>query len=54
MLFRYALLYVFGPIGVIVSIMFVVGLVKTAFHSEPVTDIVEEALEEVTRKRRRK
>ena len=52
MLFRYALLYVFGPIGVIVSIMFVVGLVKTAVHSEPVTDIVEETLEEIAKERK--
>lgn len=54
MLFRYALLYVFGPIGVIVSIMFVVGLIKTAWTSEPIPDKVEEALEEVTRRRKRK
>lgn len=47
---RYMMLYIFGPIGMVASAMFVVGLLKTAFESEPI-DKIEEALEEVTKKR---
>lgn len=50
----YIFLYLFAIIGMFVSLMFVIGLIKTAWTSEPVIDRVEEALEEVTRKRRRK
>jgi hypothetical protein len=33
--------------------MFLIGLLTTAFHTEPITDKVEEALEEVTRRKRK-
>ena len=36
------------------TILFLLGMVFTAFHSEPIPDYIEEALEEVTRKRGRK
>ncbi len=41
-------------IGGAVLVMFLIGLLTTAFHTEPITDKVEEALEEVTRKRKEK
>lgn len=41
-------------IGGCVLVMFLIGLLTTAFHTEPIPDKVEEALEEVTRKRKRK
>lgn len=41
-------------IGGAVLVLFLIGLLTTAFHTEPIPDKVEEALEEVTRKRRRK
>ena len=41
-------------IGGAVLVLFLIGLLTTAFHTEPIADKVEEALEEVTRKRRRK
>ena len=47
----YIFLYLFAMIGMFVSLMLVIGLVKTAWTSEPIPDKVEEALEEVTRKR---
>ena len=47
---KYALMFIGGT----AVILFFVGIVVTAFHSQPVTDYVEEALEEVTRKRGRK
>ena len=47
---RTVLLYVFAPIGVVASCMFVVGLLKTAFSTQPV-DRVEEVLEELSQKR---
>ena len=50
----YIFLYLFAMIGMFVSLMFVIGLVKTAWTSEPIPDKVEEALEEVTRKRKSK
>ena len=50
----YIFLYLFAIIGMFVSLMFVIGLVKTAWTSEPIPDKVEEALEEVTRRRNRK
>ena len=50
----YIFLYLFAIIGMFVSLMFVIGLVKTACTSDPITDKVEEALEEVTRKRKEK
>ena len=50
----YIFLYLFAIIGMFVCLMFVIGLVKTAWTSEPITDKVEEALEEVTRRRKRK
>lgn len=46
--------YVLMLIGGAALIIFLIGVMFTAFHSEPVTDFVEEALEEVTRKRGRK
>lgn len=51
---RYMMLYIFGPIGMVASAMFVVGLLRTAIESEPIPDKIEEALEEVTRKRKSK
>ena len=41
-------------IGGATLVLFLIGLVTTSFHTEPITDKVEEALEEVTRKRKRK
>lgn len=38
-------------VGGCVVVMFCIGLLVTAFHSEPIPDEVEEALKEVTRKR---
>lgn len=38
-------------IGAVLLLLFAIGMMFTAFHSQPVTDYVEEALEEVTRKR---
>ena len=49
----YIFLYLFAIIGMLVSLMFVIGLLKTAWTSEPITDKVEEALEEVTRRNRK-
>lgn len=49
---RTVLIYVFGPIGVVASCMFVVGLLRTAFTTQPV-DRVEEVLEELTRRKRK-
>lgn len=43
--------YMLLLIGGTALIIFLIGLIFTSFHSEPVTDYVEEALEEVTRKR---
>lgn len=45
---------VLGAIFVAGLIFMLIGMVYTAFHSEPIPDMVEEALEEVTRKRKRK
>lgn len=50
----YIFLYLFAIIGMFVSLMFVIGLLKMAWTSEPIVDKVEEALEEVTRKRKSK
>lgn len=47
---KYTLMFV----GAMLLLIFAIGLVFTAFHSEPIPDYIEEALEEVTRKRRRK
>ena len=47
---KYTLMF----IGAVLLLVFAIGLVFTAFHSEPIPDYIEEALEEVTRKRRRK
>lgn len=47
---KYTLMF----IGAMLLLVFAIGLVFTAFHSEPVPDYIEEALEEVTRKRGRK
>lgn len=49
----YIFLYLFAIIGMFVSLMFVIGLLKTAWTSEPIVDKVEEALEEVTRRKRK-
>lgn len=38
-------------IGAITLLFFSIGMLVTAFHTEPITDKVEEALEEVTKKR---
>lgn len=38
-------------IGAVTLLFFSIGMLATAFHTEPITDKVEEALEEVTRKR---
>lgn len=43
--------YMLMFIGGVALIIFLIGMIFTAFHSQPVTDYVEEALEEVTRKR---
>lgn len=43
--------YVLMLIGGSALILFLIGMIFTAFHSEPVPDYIEEALEEVTRKR---
>ena len=44
---KYTLMFI-GAMGLL---FLAIGLIFTAFHSQPVTDYVEEALEEVTRKR---
>ena len=44
---KYALMFIGGT----AVILFLIGMMFTAFHSEPVPDYIEEALEEVTRKR---
>lgn len=49
----YIFLYLFAIIGMFVCLMFVIGLLKTAWTSEPIVDKVEEALEEVTRRNRK-
>lgn len=49
----YIFLYLFAIIGMFVCLMFVIGLLKTAWTSEPIVDKVEEALEEVTRRKRK-
>ena len=46
--------YVFMFAGGVVTILYMVGAIFAAFHSEPKKDYIEEALEEVTRKRKRK
>ena len=46
--------YMLMFIGGVALIIFLMGMIFTAFHSQPVPDYIEEALEEVTRKRRRK
>lgn len=46
--------YMLMFIGGVALIIFLIGMIFTAFHSEPVPDYIEEALEEVTRKRKRK
>lgn len=48
--FRYTILIV----GAVFLLLFVFGLLYTAFHSEPAPDYIEEALEEVTKKRGKK
>lgn len=40
-------------IGAITLLFFSIGMLVTAFHTEPITDKVEEALEEVTRRKRK-
>jgi len=45
-----AVIYAFAFIGGITTLMFALGMVRTALTSEP-RDYVEEVLEEVTRKR---
>lgn len=49
-----AIKYALMLIGGTAVILFFIGMMFTSFHSQPVTDYVEEALEEVTRKRKRK
>lgn len=49
-----AIKYILMLIGGTALIIFLIGLIFTAFHSEPVPDYIEEALEEVTRKRGRR
>lgn len=49
----YIFLYLFAIIGMFVSLMFVIGLVKTAWTSEPIPDKVEEALEELAKEKKR-
>lgn len=44
---KYTLMFI-GAMGLL---FLAIGLIFTAFHSEPVPDYIEEALEEVTRKR---
>lgn len=46
--------YMLMFIGGVTLIIFLIGMIFTAFHSQPVTDYVEEALEEVTKRRKRK
>lgn len=41
-------------IGAVTLLFFSIGMLVTAFHTEPIPDKIEEALEEVTRKRKRK
>lgn len=43
---KYTLMF----IGAVLLLLFALGLIFTAFHTEPV-DRIEEALEEVTKKR---
>ena len=40
-------------IGAITLLFFSIGMLVAAFHTEPITDKVEEALEEVTRRKRK-
>lgn len=47
------MLYTFAFIGGCTTVLVLLGLIHTAFSSLP-NDYVEEALEEVTRKRKRK
>ena len=49
-----AIKYILMLIGGTALIIFLIVLIFTAFHSEPAPDYIEEALEEVTRKRGRK
>lgn len=44
---------VLGAIFVAGLIFMLIGMVYTSFHTEPITDKVEEALEEVTRRNRK-
>ena len=47
------MLYTFAFIGGCTTVLIMVGMLKTAFSSLP-NDRIEEALEEVTRKKKRK
>lgn len=47
---KYTLMFI-GAMGLL---FLAIGLIFTAFHSEPIPDYIEEALEEVTRKKKRK
>lgn len=40
-------------VGAITLLFFSIGMLVTAFHTEPIPDKVEEALEEVTRRKRK-
>ena len=46
--------YIVLVVSAFFLLLFMLGLLLTVFHSEPAPDYIEEALEEVTRKRRRK
>ena len=47
---KYTLMFIIG----VLTILYMLGAIFAAFHGEPQKDYIEEALEEVTRKRRRK
>ena len=49
-MFKYTLLF----IGGVLTILYLIGAIFEAFHPRPQKDFIEEALEEVTRKRKRK
>lgn len=46
--------FVLMIIGGATLVFFMIGLLVASFHTEPIPDKVEEALEEVTKRRKRK
>ena len=46
--------YMLMFIGGVLAIIGLIGVIFTSFHSEPVSDPVEQALEEITKKKGRR